>query len=108
MGRFYLITSAMLCISDTGMIVYQVIEDFSSNESTSAKEERIREDSKIYRKDDKRPLSAYQKAINSAAGNICVRDPTMLTKKENLDFSSKRGNQGECCSVKFSVCKAYV
>ena len=74
----------MLCISDTGMIVYQVIEDFSSNESTSAKEERIREDSKIYRKDDKRPLSAYQKAINSAAGNICVRDPTMLTKKGEL------------------------
>ena len=74
----------MLCISDTGMIVYQVIEDFSSNESTSAKEERIREDSKIYRKDDKRPLSAYQKAINCAAGNICVRDPTMLTKKGEL------------------------
>ena len=24
------------------------------------------------------------------------------------DFSSKKGNQGECCSVNFSVCKAYV
>ena len=74
----------MSCISDTGMIVYQVIEDFSSNESTSGNEERIREGSKIYRKDDKRPLSDYQKAINSAAGDICVRDPTMLTKKGEL------------------------
>ena len=73
----------MSCISATGMIVYQVIEDFS-NESTSGNEERIREGSKIYRKDDKRPLSDYQKAINSAAGDICVRDPTMLTKKGEL------------------------
>ena len=74
----------MSCISDIGMIVYQVIEDFSSNESTSANEERIREESKIYRKDDKRPLSDYQNAINSAAGDICVRDPTMLAKKGEL------------------------
>ena len=50
----------MSCISDTGMIVYQVIEDLSSNESTTGNEERIREESKIYWKDDKYPLSGYQ------------------------------------------------
>ena len=74
----------MSCISDTGTIVYQVIEDFSSNESTSENKERIREESKIYWKDDKRSLSDYQKAINGAAGDICMRDPTMLTKKGEL------------------------
>ena len=85
------------------MIVYQVIEDFS-NESTSANEERICEESKTYQKDDKCPLSDYQKAINSAAGDICRRDPTMLTKKGELlalakeqvyesRFQFKKGNQ---------------
>ena len=103
----------------TGMIVYQVVEDFSSNEITTANEERICEESKINRKDDKRPLSDYQNAINNAAGDICGRDPTMLTKKEELltlakqqvyesRFQLKKGNQSECCRVKSSVCKAYM
>ena len=83
-GRFYPITSAMSCIYDTGMIVYQVTENFPSNESTSANEDRIHEESKIYRKDDKRSLSDYQKVITSAAGDTCVRDPTMLTKEGEL------------------------
>lgn len=35
----------------------------------------------IYQKE---PLSLYKNSINNAAGDICVPNPTMLTKRGNL------------------------
>ncbi len=47
-------------------------------------EETIREKAKVYTNVKKRPLSSFQQAVNKAAGNICLKDPIMLTKKGNL------------------------
>ena len=42
------------------------------------------EQAKIYRKQDLRPLSDHQKAVNDAAGAICLENPTMLVQRKNL------------------------
>ena len=46
--------------------------------------EAIRKKAKVYTKEDKRPLSSFQQAVNKAAGDICVKNPLMLTKKGDL------------------------
>ena len=42
------------------------------------------EQAKIYRKQDLRPLSDHQKAVNDAAGAICLENPAMLVQRKNL------------------------
>ena len=45
-------------------------------------ESKIRAQAAIYRRQDKRPLTDYQKKINEAAGDIAIQDPSMLTQKK--------------------------
>ena len=45
-------------------------------------ERRIRAQAVIYCREGKRPLSDYHKQINKAAGDIAVRDPSMLAGKK--------------------------
>ena len=47
-------------------------------------EAKVREQAIIYSKEIKRPLSAYQKQINEFAGDIAVRNPSLLTKRGEL------------------------
>ena len=46
-------------------------------------DEKIRAQAVIYRKEGKRPLTDYQKQINDAAGDIAVRDPSILARKKS-------------------------
>ena len=53
--------------------------------SKSAVDERkMREKAIVYKKQDKRPLTSFQVAVNKAAGDICVKDPSMLAVKGDL------------------------
>ena len=64
-------------------------------------EKEIRESAKIYRKENIRPLSDYQKKINDAAGSICIENPAMLKSRARLlslardivdsDYAFKKG-----------------
>ena len=45
---------------------------------SSLDEDKVREAAKIYRKESSRPLHKYQKQINEAAQDICLKNPTML------------------------------
>ena len=59
-----------------------MIEDFSAcpeNDSVT-----MREKARIFTKQDRRQLSEYQKAINTAAGEICIRNPTLLVNRGEL------------------------
>lgn len=47
-------------------------------------EAKVREQAIIYSKEIKHPLSAYQKQINKFAGDIAVRNPSLLTKRGEL------------------------
>lgn len=38
----------------------------------------------IYKKQDARPLTDYQKQINEGGQNICEQNPTMLRSREEL------------------------
>ena len=51
---------------------------------TSLDEEEVREAAKIYRKEKRRPLTDYQKQVNDAAQNICMKNPTMLRSRARL------------------------
>ena len=52
-------------------------------EDMNIKEEQVREEARIYRKEAKRPLSSYQK-MNDAAEQICLENPSMLRKRSDL------------------------
>ena len=64
-------------------------------------EKEIRESAKIYRKENIRPLSDYQKKINDSAGSICIENPAMLKSRARLlslardivdsDYALKKG-----------------
>lgn len=47
-------------------------------------EDEVREAAKIYRKESSRPLNEYQKQINEAARDICLKNPTMLRNRARL------------------------
>ena len=47
-------------------------------------EKNIREKAMVYKKQDKRPLTSFQIAVNKAAGDICVKDPSMMATRGNL------------------------
>lgn len=47
-------------------------------------EDEVREAAKIYRKESSRPLNEYQKQINEAAQDICLKNPTMLRNRARL------------------------
>lgn len=49
-----------------------------------AEKENIKEKAIIYRKQSKRPLTQYQCLVNTAAQKLCLRSPTMLTKRGDL------------------------
>jgi predicted ribosome quality control (RQC) complex YloA/Tae2 family protein len=46
--------------------------------------EEISEAAKIYKKDNVHPLTEYQKKINEAATNICLKNPSMLACRARL------------------------
>ena len=46
-------------------------------------DEKSRAQAVIYRKEGKRPLIDYQKQIDYAAGDIAVRDPSILARKKS-------------------------
>ena len=48
-------------------------------------EDEVREAAKIYRKESSRPLNEYQKQINEAAQDICLKNPTMLRNRAHLE-----------------------
>ena len=52
-------------------------------------EEAIRKEATIYKKQSVRPLSNYQKMINSEAQNICVKNPSMLRSRSALLEAAK-------------------
>lgn len=47
-------------------------------------EEEIRAQASIYKKDTTRPLSDYQKKVNKAAQDICVKNPSLLRSRQKL------------------------
>lgn len=50
--------------------------------------QKVVEMAKIYKKESSRPLSNYQKMINQVAGELAVKDPSLLTRRgELLDLS---------------------
>jgi hypothetical protein len=50
---------------------------------------KIKEAAKIYKKEDRRPLSDYQIKINEAAANICIENPSMLHSRARLLHSAR-------------------
>ena len=47
-------------------------------------EEEIKDKAVIYRKENKRPLSEFQKKMNAAAVQIALRDPSVLAARNML------------------------
>ena len=45
------------------------------------KQEQIREEARIYRKETSRSLTEYHKRMNKAAEEICLANPSMLRKR---------------------------
>jgi len=73
-------------------MVLNTVSSFLQTESrvvaSGPSSDRIREMAKIYRKESLKP---YEERINSAAGDICVADPSMLKNKgELLKLARKR------------------
>ena len=46
--------------------------------SSHTTDEEIREQAKIYHKQDQQPLGDHQRAVNDAAAVICLGNPVML------------------------------
>ena len=46
--------------------------------------EKIREMAIIYKKESKRPLTSYQRRINEAAQELCIKNPGLLHKRKLL------------------------
>ena len=65
----------LLCLTKQGC---------DSDPSSHTTDEEIVEQAKIYRKQDLRPLSDHQKAVNDAAGAICLENPARLVQRKNL------------------------
>ena len=47
-------------------------------------DEKIREMAIIYKKESKRPLTSYQRRINEAAQELCIKNPGLLHKRKLL------------------------
>ena len=58
--------------------------DLSPREEAEIKEKAI-----IYRKESKRPLSQYHHRMNAAAQEICLKNPSMLTKRGELQLAAQ-------------------
>ena len=59
-------------------------KECDSDLSSHTTDEEIREQAKIYRKQDQRPLSDHQRAVNDAAAAICLENPVMLVQWKEL------------------------
>ena len=66
------------------MYALQSLDTTVLAEDLNMKEEQVREEARIYRKETKRPLTPYQKKINDAAEQICLENPSMLRKRNDL------------------------
>ena len=69
---------------DTCIYVIQSLDTPILAEDMNMKEEQLREEARIYRKEAKRPLSSNQKKMNDAAEQICLENPSMLRKRSDL------------------------
>ena len=73
-----------LTIMLLSLLSQDITTDLSPREEAEIKEKAI-----IYRKESKRPLSQYHHRMNAAAQEICLKNPSMLTKRGELQLAAQ-------------------
>ena len=77
--QVYNISLVLVCVLCHLFILFPQSFNTVSEDNPVARRSVI-EMAKIYKKEENRPLSNYQKAINNTAGEIALRDPSLLAR----------------------------
>ena len=73
------------------LLIMLTVLTFQESDGLSPSEEsHIKEKAIIYRKQSKRPLTQYHHRVNAAAQEICLKNPSMLTRRGDLQLAAQQ------------------
>jgi len=73
------------------LLIMLTVLTFQESDGLSPSEEsHIKEKAIIYRKQSKRPLAQYHHRMNAAAQEICLKNPSMLTRRGDLQLAAQQ------------------